>query len=59
MMPYADATYYQGFHFAKVTKWDSSGNPIEILSKWGGYELIRSQSTSSLDYGVPTMYFKR
>ncbi|MFF2089267.1 hypothetical protein [Paenibacillus sp. NPDC058174] len=59
IMPYVEAIYYPGYHFAKVTKWDASGNPIEIISKWGPRELIRSQSAYSLGYGAPHLYFKR
>ncbi|WP_188888733.1 hypothetical protein [Paenibacillus radicis (ex Gao et al. 2016)] len=61
---FPDAIYYTNYHFAKVTNWDASGNPTEIVSKWGGLELIKSTSAAPFSnsiatYGAPRIYFKR
>ncbi|MDG0813835.1 hypothetical protein [Cohnella rhizosphaerae] len=57
--PYPDAIYYGGFHFAKVTAWDASGNPTQIQSKWGPYEYIKSGKANAFPslYGTPRIYF--
>lgn len=51
-------------HFARVTAWDSSNNPTQIVSKWGQLELIHSNGvnpfnsyTGSDSYGHAAFYF--
>jgi hypothetical protein len=55
--------YYSGGHFSRVQNWNSStGMPIDIISKWGGAELIYSPNynpfTSGGGYGSARLYFK-
>lgn len=60
-MPWTKVIYYNGDHFAKVSSWDSAGNPLTIRSKWSALELINSGSYnpfSSDSYGTATYYFK-
>lgn len=62
-IPFADAIYYQGYHFSRVRAWDASGNPTVVESKWGGLELVRSASGSPFSapgagYGAPRIWFK-
>ncbi|MBO9610285.1 MAG: hypothetical protein J7639_30275 [Paenibacillaceae bacterium] len=61
-IPYPDVIYFSGFHWAKVTQWDASGNPTELLSKWGPDEVIKSTSANAFSggsYGSPRLYFKK
>lgn len=57
VIAYGDSTGIK--HFAKVTSWDSSGNPLTVQSKWGFWEIVRSSSTNpfSYTYGTPQAYF--
>jgi len=55
--------YYKGgvhgYHFAKVVSYSSDGTPKEIISKWAGWEVVKSSVDFTSDsYGKPTLYFK-
>jgi hypothetical protein len=60
-IPYADAIYYSGNHFAIVYEWNNDGSPKRIKSKWGKGELIYSAGTNPWysGYGTAKYYFKK
>ncbi len=60
-IPGAAVIYYSGGHFARVIEWDADEMPKTIISKWGGMELIKSNSTNpftSSRYKSAYYYFK-
>ena len=57
----AKVIYYAGGHFSKVIAWDTNGYPTKIQSKWGGQELINSNSPNPFvnsGYKQAYYYFK-
>lgn len=58
----AQVIYYSGGHFSRVNVWDINGMPSQIMSKWGGWELLSSLSATPFtgkQYGSAIGYFKK
>ncbi|HEX3043868.1 MAG TPA: LamG-like jellyroll fold domain-containing protein [Bacillota bacterium] len=60
VMPFTRVIYYSGNHFTRVLTWDANGNPLKVISKWGGLEVIESGNYDPFKsvYGKATYYFK-
>ena len=58
---YPEVIWYSNYHFAKVVEWNQDGTPKTIDSKWGRWELVRSQGYNvfTSEYGSPIGYYKR